>query len=103
MQRRMILQVIVFLLLTGSLSAQLTEKQAYRLSQMPLECITQEWPNKTSHMSDGPADHRLLPSELHPAFYGCLDWHSSVHGHWLLSFTLYLKNVDFYTICVFLH
>ncbi len=63
---------------------QLTETLAYRLSQIPLSCISQEWPNKTSHMSDTETDHRLLPSELHPAFFGCLDWHSSVHGHWLL-------------------
>lgn len=104
MRRRMILQVIVFLMLTGSLSAQLTEEQAYRLSQMPIECIAQEWPNKTSHMSDGPADHRLLPSELHPAFYGCLDWHSSVHGHWLLVKVLKLfpeiKNRDSIVACL---
>lgn len=55
-----------------------------RLSQMPLKCISQEWPNKTSHLSTSSTDHVLLPSELHPSFYGCLDWHSSVHGHWLL-------------------
>jgi len=24
------------------------------------------------------------PRELHPAFYGCFDWHSAVHGHWML-------------------
>ena len=104
MQRRIILQVFVFLMLTGSLSAQLTEEQAYRLSQMPLECITQEWPNKTSHMSDGPVDHRFLPSELHPAFYGCLDWHSSVHGHWLLVKVLKMfpeiKNRDSIVACL---
>ena len=55
-------------------------------------------------MSDGPADHRLLPSELHPAFYGCLDWHSSVHGHWLLVKVLKLfpeiKNRDSIVACL---
>lgn len=79
--------IFFLLLLLGvafALPAQLTEQQAYKLSQMPLHCIEQEWPNKTSHMSDGPDDHRMMPSELHPAFYGCLDWHSSVHGHWML-------------------
>ncbi len=84
--------------------AQLTEQQAYELTQMPLHCIGQEWPNKTSHMSDGPADHRLLPSELHPAFYGCLDWHSSVHGHWLLVKVLNaypeIKNRDSIVACL---
>ncbi|MBK9509150.1 MAG: DUF2891 domain-containing protein [Cytophagaceae bacterium] len=59
-------------------------KIAEKLAEMPLHCISQEFPNKTGHSSDGPDDHKLLPSELHPSFYGCLDWHSSVHGHWML-------------------
>lgn len=63
---------------------QLTETIALDLSRAPLHCIPQEFPNKTSHLSDGPEDAKLLPSELHPVFYGCLDWHSSVHGHWML-------------------
>jgi hypothetical protein len=72
-------------MLSHWVSAQgLTEDIAIKLSRLPLHCIQTEWPNKTSHLSDGAADHKLLPSQLHPAFYGCLDWHSSVHGHWLL-------------------
>lgn len=63
---------------------QLTKKVAETLSRLPLHCIATEFPNKTSHLADGPSDARLLPSELHPVFYGCLDWHSSVHGHWML-------------------
>lgn len=61
-----------------------TQAVAEKLAAMPLHCISQEFPNKTGHSSDGPADHKLLPSDLHPSFYGCLDWHSSVHGHWML-------------------
>lgn len=57
---------------------------AYNLSLLPLKCIHKEFPNKTSHISNSQVDHVLLPSELHPAFYGCFDWHSSVHGHWML-------------------
>jgi hypothetical protein len=57
---------------------------AAKLSVLPLHCISNEWPNKTSHLSDTSTDHVLLPHELHPVFYGCLDWHSSVHGHWML-------------------
>ncbi len=57
---------------------------AVRLAEMPLHCIGQEFPNKTSHSADSASDARLLPSELHPAFYGCFDWHSCVHGHWML-------------------
>ena len=43
-----------------------------------------EYPNKIAHVLDGDADARP-PRELTPAFYGCYDWHSSVHGHWLLA------------------
>lgn len=68
----------------NSYSQTINEDLALRLSHMPLSCITQEFPNKTSHLSDSPTDHKLTPSELHPVFYGCLDWHSCVHGHWLL-------------------
>lgn len=62
----------------------LTPEIAEKLSLLPLHCITQEFPNKTSHTADSAEDARLLPSQLHPAFYGCFDWHSSVHGHWML-------------------
>ena len=70
----------------GAINAQtkLTKQIAENLSRLPLHCINTEFPNKTSHLADAPADARLLPSELHPVFYGCLDWHSSVHGHWML-------------------
>jgi hypothetical protein len=57
---------------------------ADKLAHLPLHCINQEFPNKTSHVANSDTDAVLLPSQLHPAFYGCLDWHSSVHGHWML-------------------
>src|SRR6516162_4932915 len=57
---------------------------ASELAKMPMHCIPNEWPNKTSHLSDTVTDHVLLPHQLHPSFFGCLDWHSSVHGHWML-------------------
>ncbi len=77
--------VLLFILVSFYANAQLlNEDIALKLSRMPLKCIQTEWPNKTSHLSDGPTDHILYPSQLHPVFYGCLDWHSSVHGHWLL-------------------
>ena len=65
-------------------SSLFTMQTASKLAAMPLGCIPREWPNKTNHTSDSSTDHVLLPHELHPAFYGCLDWHSSVHGHWML-------------------
>jgi len=57
---------------------------AARLAELPLKCIHQEYPNKTGHTIETESDARLSPRELHPAFYGCFDWHSSVHGHWML-------------------
>jgi len=65
-------------------SQSLSEDAARRLARLPLHCIITEFPNKTSHTADSASDAILLPSQLHPSFYGCLDWHSSVHGHWLL-------------------
>lgn len=65
-------------------SQQLSETDAIRLARLPLHCINTEFPNKTSHTADSITDASLLPHQLHPSFYGCLDWHSSVHGHWLL-------------------
>lgn len=79
------LLALFFILISLHSNAQmLTQDIALKLSRMPLHCIQTEWPNKTSHLSEGPKDHVLYPSQLHPSFYGCLDWHSSVHGHWLL-------------------
>ncbi len=75
------------LLLLYSLTAysqKLNLETALKLSKMPLHCIASEFPNKTSHLADGEKDAKMLPHELHPVFYGCLDWHSSVHGHWML-------------------
>ncbi len=65
-------------------NALFSQEIASKLAALPLHCINNEWPNKTSHGSDSATDHVLLPHELHPVFYGCYDWHSSVHGHWML-------------------
>lgn len=51
--------------------------------QLALDCVQREYPNKISHVMAGD-DDVLPPRLLHPAFYGCYDWHSAVHGHWLL-------------------
>ena len=72
------------LIFSHASSQTLTEDAAIRLARLPLHCINTEFPNKTSHTADSITDAVLLPSQLHPSFYGCLDWHSSVHGHWLL-------------------
>jgi hypothetical protein len=61
----------------------LQETAAARFASLALTCLHQEYPNHISHTLNSAADARP-PHELTPAFYGCLDWHSDVHGHWLL-------------------
>jgi hypothetical protein len=56
---------------------------AERFAKLALACVAKEYPNKISHVLNSNADV-APPSKLTPAFYGCYDWHSSVHGHWLL-------------------
>ena len=56
---------------------------ADRFSALALACVHQEFPNKISRTTNT-AEEIGTPKELFPAFYGCFDWHSSVHGHWLL-------------------
>lgn len=55
--------------------------QAQRLVNLPMHCVDIEYPNKLGQTIGGFKDLKS-PKELHPAFYGCFDWHSSVHGHW---------------------
>ena len=52
-------------------------------ANLALHCIHQEFPNVVKHMMNN-GDDVKAPNQLYPSFYGCLDWHSSVHGHWLL-------------------
>ena len=61
----------------------LTEAGASHFAKLALHCIGTEFPNKLSHVLNSEKEI-LGPSRLHPAFYGCFDWHSSVHGHWML-------------------
>jgi len=56
---------------------------AERFAALALSCVTQEYPNKVAHTLESDADAKP-PRELTPSFYGCFDWHSAVHGHWLL-------------------
>jgi hypothetical protein len=57
---------------------------AERFAKLALQCVHKEYPNKISHVLNSDADV-APPQKLTPAFYGCYDWHSSVHGHWLLA------------------
>jgi len=58
-------------------------KAAERFAKLALACVGKEYPNKISHVLHSDTDV-APPHKLTPAFYGCYDWHSSVHGHWLL-------------------
>lgn len=66
------------------LAATIDTTTASRLATLALDCIHKEYPNKIAHVLSSDADV-APPRKLTPAFYGCYDWHSSVHGHWLLA------------------
>ena len=73
---------------------ELNKKSANYLYHFAFECIDQEYPNKLGQVL-GDSSYLKEPSELHPAFYGCFDWHSSVHGHWtLLNILKELPNFE---------
>lgn len=61
----------------------LTQEVASGFARLALNCVHKEYPNKTGHVMNDSTEV-LSPTEMHPAFYGCFDWHSSVHGHWML-------------------
>jgi hypothetical protein len=65
-------------------SSSITEIWLDRSAELALACVHKEYPNKIAHVLNSDADVKA-PHELTPAFYGCYDWHSSVHGHWLLA------------------
>jgi len=83
--------IFVFLLITisgysqqgYSVNDKLSPEEAARLAALPLKCMQKPYPNKLSQtLAD--SSELQVPAKLHPAFYGCFDWHSSVHGHWML-------------------
>jgi hypothetical protein len=76
---------ILSLALSGGLmrASDFDQALAERFSRLALDCVHREYPNKIAHQLSSDADVKP-PRELTPAFYGCYDWHSSVHGHWLL-------------------
>ena len=63
-----------------------------KLASLALAHVQREYPNKLDHVLNGPEDLRG-PRELHPVFYGSFDWHSNVHGYWLLA-TVYRLAPD---------
>jgi Protein of unknown function (DUF2891) len=86
-----IISVVVLFFTVGEIGAQSTTtppmfdmNTAERFAALALACVHKEYPNKISHNLNSDADV-APPRKLTPAFYGCYDWHSSVHGHWLLT------------------
>jgi hypothetical protein len=76
--------ILIFAMSAAAQSpGQLDIKAADRFASLALACVHKEYPNKISHTLNSDADV-APPRRLTPAFYGCYDWHSSVHGHWLL-------------------
>ena len=73
----------VFAALASSAEEPMALTYQQRFAQLALDCIHQEYPNKIGHHVSA-AGEMGEPHQLYPAFYGCFDWHSSVHGHWLL-------------------
>lgn len=61
----------------------LTRVEASHFAKLALKCVAAEYPNKLDHTMNDSSEVQG-PRALHPAFYGCFDWHSSVHGHWML-------------------
>lgn len=75
-----ILILTIFNVSSQDASNQITLEQANRLAALPLACIQVEYPNKLNQTL-GASDDIQSPKTLHPTFYGCFDWHSSVRGH----------------------
>ena len=80
--------ILLFPIAFAALPAQdldlvLNDAAADRFAALALKCLGREYPNKLDHVMNG-AGEVAAPRTLHPAFFGCFDWHSSVHGHWML-------------------
>ncbi|NNF66007.1 MAG: DUF2891 domain-containing protein [Gammaproteobacteria bacterium] len=74
---------LLLLLLINTPALALDQNEASRFAELALQCVHQEYPNKIAHVMSGDEDV-AAPRQLTPIFYGCFDWHSAVHGHWLL-------------------
>ena len=96
MCRRIFSSLLLFLTLLIIQPVQAQDDPAIkRFADLALACVHQEYPNKIAHVMTGDQDI-APPRELTPVFYGCFDWHSSVHGHWLLVRLLRLyPDADF--------
>jgi hypothetical protein len=76
--------LVLGVLAAGPARGAIDPATAERFARLALACVGKEYPNKISHVLNGDEDVKP-PRELTPAFFGCYDWHSAVHGHWLLA------------------
>lgn len=67
--------------INGNKQIDLTENQAAQIFSLPIHCLEVEYPNKLGQVLGSEKDLKT-PKQLRPIFYGCFDWHSSVHGYW---------------------
>src|SRR5262249_42860411 len=101
MQMNKTIQLFIVIFATSAVSALTTfgqqkrdelslgPAQASHFASLAMKCIQKEYPNKLDHVNND-ADDVRSPRAMHPAFYGCFDWHSTVHGHWMLVHLLKL-------------
>ncbi|MEP6766768.1 MAG: DUF2891 domain-containing protein [Gemmatimonadaceae bacterium] len=68
----------------NAVALRMTPERASRFAKLALSHVTREYPNKLDHVLSSVADAKG-PRDLHPIFYGSFDWHSCVHGYWLLA------------------
>ena len=83
MKSTLILSLLLFSGLTAASDPNAEQSYAKVFSNLAMDCVHKEYSNKIAHFMNSDDDLKP-PRELYPAFYGCFDWHSSVHGHWLL-------------------
>ncbi len=76
--------LLLWMLAAGPEPTRVDAQSAARFAGLALDCVHREYPNKIAHVLARDADVRP-PRDLTPAFFGCYDWHSAVHGHWLLA------------------
>jgi hypothetical protein len=80
----MLVATLAVLLAAPPAAPSLDAGAAGRFATLALDCVAREYPSKIAHVLGSEADVQP-PHVLTPAFYGCYDWHSAVHGHWLLA------------------
>ncbi len=79
--------------ISDSFPTTISPELSERFTRLALDCVQQEFPNKISRTTNT-AEAIGRPKDLFPVFYGCFDWHSAVHGHWLLVRQLHVGPQD---------